>query len=370
MVEIFFRFFKRKIILPLLPLMTAGCGKYYYIHNQESNAPRKLSEDSFSNYDRQRETSHKELNLLYRLQRPTVGLAQFNGYETPVLLPLAVHNSNILFQIYRCPAFATIQGAVSTYDDEASELNSELSARNYFKANQFWNDIKVQCSEVSKAHPHAELIDLTAPSGDWRWYARACLPELESNNFTCSDVVTTSMPLLGYQNKQSSSRNELLIRINQRITMIRQLLASFPNKAAALSDAYAQCNISDWDKTKRLLKRSIIANVIGYGSSILIGILTPDSPLPSTPGMHWKDKIDSIWQPDVDVQKTGQAITRILLWLFTTKEDFKETCSAAESIKITASADLFKVKDLQLMLATDLDEAQRIGLSLPEGFLP
>jgi hypothetical protein len=370
MVEVIFRFYARKIFLTLIILFTAGCGKYYTTHEQLNIVPRKSSEDSFSNYDRQRETSHKELNLLYRLHRPTVGLAQFNGYEAPVLLPLAVHNANIIFQIYRCPAFATIQGAVSTYDDDANELNNENSARDYFKTNQFWNDIRVQCSEVSKAHPQIELIDLSAPSGDWRWYARACLPELESGNFTCSDVVTTSMPLLGFQNKLSASRAELLSRINQRITVIRQLSASFPNKAAALSEAYAQCNISDWDKTKRLLKRSVIANVIGYGSSILIGIFTPDSAQPSTPGRLWKDKIDLLWQPTVDVQKTGQAITRVLLWLFTTKDDFKETCSAAETIKITAAADLFKVKELQLMLATDLDEAQRIGLSLPEGFLP
>lgn len=370
MVEIIFRFCKRKIFLTLITLTTAGCGKYYYIHEQESVERQKLSEDSFSHYGSQRETSHNELNLLHRLQRPTIGLAQFNGYEAPVLLPLAVHNTNIVFQIYRCPAFTTIQGAVSTYDDEANELNSESSARDYFKTNQFWNDIKVQCSEISKAHPQVELIDLSAPSGDWRWYARACLPDLESGDFTCSDVVTTSAPLFGFQNKLSASRAEVFMRINQRIAMIRQLSASFPNKAAALSEAYAQCNISDWDKTKRLIKRSIITNVIGYGSSILIRIFSPDFAQPSTPGVLWKDKIQFLWQPTVDVQKTGQAITRVLLWLFTTKDDFKETCTAAETIKLAASADLFKVKDQQLMLGADLDEAQRIGLSLPEGFLP
>lgn len=370
MVAILLRFCKIKIFLTLITLTTTGCGKHDTIHEQESIERRKLSEDSFSHYGSQRETSLNELNLLHRLQRPTIGLAQFNGYEAPVLLPPAVHNKNIVFQIYRCPAFATIQGAVLTYDNQARELTNESAARDYFKTNQFWNDIKVQCSEISKAHPQVELIDLSAPSGDWRWYARACLPNLEAGHFTCSDVVTTSAPLLGFLNKLSASRAEVFMRINQRMTMIRKLSASFPNKAAALSEAYAQCNISDWDKIKRLIKRSIITNVIGYGSTILIRIFSPDFEQPSTPGLLWKDKIEFLWQPTVDVQKTGQAITRVLLWLFTTQDDFKETCIAAETLKLAASADLFKVKELQLMLGADLDEAQRIGLSLPEGFLP
>jgi hypothetical protein len=317
-----------------------------------------------------RDSSIKQLSLLTRLPSPTVGIVQYKTIEAPVLLPPGVHDPALLFQIYRCPARIEIQGLVNNFDDLADQPATDSQFKQFYALNQFWNDVKLKCEAVADAQPQIELIDLSAPSGDWRWFVRACLPNLEANSFICSEVVTASAPLLGFQNKLEGRTRELLTRIINRISAIRQLSASLPVKAAALAEAYDRCNTADWEKTKRLLKRSILANIIGYGSALLIDILAPNSVTQVTPNKSIADRINAIWDTKIDNVQTGQAITRVLLWLFTSKEDFKETCAAAEEIKINTTAELFKIKDLQLLLSADTDEALRLGLNIPEGLLP
>ncbi|MEN9530772.1 MAG: hypothetical protein RI932_2645 [Pseudomonadota bacterium] len=350
--------------------LLGACGKYITIETNQSNRDYQVNNDSLGELGSKRKSSLKELSLLSRLPNPAIGLVQYKTIDAPVILPATVHDPALLFQIYRCPANTRIQGVVSEFDDLIGQTHTDAKIKEFFAINMFWNDVKLKCESVADAQPQIEFIDLTAPSGDWRWFVRACLPNVESNSFICSDVVTASAPLLGFQNKLDNRKQELLTRITHRISAIRQISASFPAKAATLAEAYERCNTSEWEKTKRLLKRSILANVIGYGSAILIDILAPNTLKHATPNKSIVDRINAIWDPRVDTVPTGQAITRILLWLFTSKDDFKETCSAAEEIKINATADLNRVKDLQLLLAADTNEAQQIGLEIPEGLLP
>lgn len=363
-------------------LLAQGCGKYVYEHArggrfsalQDSNSSNNTSpensseQDSVSSYPKRREASKRDLSLRATAQRPVVGLAQNGLYDTPVVMPGTVSDPDVQFSVYRCPANVTIQGVLDTFDEFSDKLNEPNSAREYFRANKFWTDIELKCTEVSKAHPQIELPDISAPSGDWRWFVRQCLPEGSSSLPFCSDVVAASPALLGFRSSLTSEHSELLVRINNKLSMIRHLSASFPTRAASMDEAYSQCSVADWEKAKRLLKRSIIANVVGYGSSILIGIFAPNAHTPASGS--WGNRVRLIWEPTVDVQLRAQAITRVLLWLFTNKNDFKETCAAAEEIRISAAADLFKVKELQLSLAGDLDHAQRVGLKIPEGFIP
>ncbi|MBM3382637.1 MAG: hypothetical protein FJY29_09385 [Betaproteobacteria bacterium] len=347
-----------------------GCGSYKRFDRSNEKKELKVNNNFIGELGSKRGTSIKQLNLLTRLPSPSVGLVQFKTIEAPVILPAGLPDPALLFQIYRCNAETKIRGAVNEFDELGASSRTEAQLKEFFSKNMFWEDVKLKCEAVSDAQPQIEFVDLTAPSGDWRWFVRACLPNLESKSFLCSEAVAATEPLLGFRNGLESSKRELLTRMTNRISAIRQIAASLPVKAAALAEAYERCNTSDWEKTKRLLKRSILANVISYGSAILIDILAPNSVSQRSPYNRIADRIDAIWNTKIDTVQTGQAITRILLWLFTSKDDFRETCSTAEEIKINTAVELYRIKDLQLLLAADTEEAQRIGLDIPEGLLP
>jgi len=359
-----------KIILPLkarkkialsLGLILNSCGPSQFV---SSPSPNRLSKnnDAFARDISARHQSALEvIQNLYHMQKPVIGLGQFGQNTIPVISPVSVDNPDIVFQIYRCESATLIQGLFETYDPASSSLDSPDSAKIYFNKNQFWSDIQKRCSPLGVSHPQNEILDISAPSGHWKWVLRACMPRQETNDFLCSNVFTESFPLHDYKNSLSEQHQRLLKNISQKIHLSNIISSGFPGRARELYATLDECSANAWKSAERQIMRSILINLVGLGTSIIFKIFGPEASNFPT----WTDKMRIIWQPDEDVQKNGQYITRVLLWLFTQEHDFKFTCSRAEEIRIDAAANVLKLQQLQFELANLLDEAARSGLTVP-----
>lgn len=349
-------------VLILSSVLLNSCGETAFVGVGDPNRGNSNSTDADQDFNNRRKFATEVLKNLFRLQKPTVGLAQIRNNEVPVISPIRVNNDDIFFQIYRCENNLTIDGVFESYDPENQSLAQPESARSYFERNQFWRDIEKRCKLVSIAQPQGEILDSIAPSGDWVWYLRACLAENSDKKFLCSNVITASHPLLGYRNQFSEYQQSLLTRIQSKLQNIRTISASFPERTRNLMNEIERCDQITWDKAKRSFFKSIALNIIGLGSSIIFEIFGPTD----TQSKSWSEKIKVLWQPTDNVMGNGQAVTRILIWLFTNKHEFSETCATAEETRIATLTDLLQLKSMQVELSQDLDEAQKLDIPLPK----
>ena len=210
-----------KTILPLntckkiavsLSLILNSCGQAQFV---SSTTPDRLAQNNDAmakDISARHQSALEVIQNLYYMHRPVVGLGQFGQNTIPVISPVSINNPDVVFQVYRCESATLIQGLFETYNPASSLLNSPDSARIYFNRNQFWSDIQKRCSPVTVSHPQNEILDISAPSGNWKWVLRACLPN-EKNNFMCSNVVSETLPLHDYRNTLSE-QHQLLLKLH------------------------------------------------------------------------------------------------------------------------------------------------------------
>jgi hypothetical protein len=352
--------------LPIGAFILSSCGETKFTAVETPPHKAEGSSDANAELGRNRSSAKEYLNQFYSQQKPTVGIAHIKNNEVPVISPISVTNRDIFFQIFRCESTQTIEGLVEFFDESQSALSSKDSAKAYFSRNKFWDDIEKKCVKTAASQAQFEFLDSSAPSGSFRWLMRACLAADQHDQQVCSDAVVASDILQGYRNKFSENQQQMLERINKKMLMISGISSSFPERARQLALALDTCGQSEWNKATRQIIRSLLLNLVGMGSAILFEVFGPTE----TSAKSWSEKIRMIWQPTTEVQKSGQAVTRILSWLFTNQHDFKETCSTAEEIRIAASSELLKLQSLQISLASDLDDAVRLELPLPREVQP
>lgn len=345
---------------PVLCLtLLASCGKrpseQLQVQKQEQNTN---SEDATR--DRSK-LAKAALDSLPLIRRPTAGLAEIRGYDVPVVPAITLENRDISFEIFRCSSTWLIRGRLEEFDPDHPALSHRESAFEFFSANDFWSEISNQCESVKSHHPQRVLTDFTAPSGDWIWYFRPCIATGAESERICSEIFTASTSLNGYQNQYSEQQQEMISGIQRKLQLIAEITAGIPSQSETYLSALEKCVNDDWDKATRALMKSLVLNIIGLGSAIVFEIFAPAGNVKGT----WKDRIALIWQPSDDVQQTGRALTRVLLWLFSNQHEFKKTCSQAEEIRLSANANLLRMKSLQYELAVDLDQAERAGIPLP-----
>lgn len=344
----------------LCTTLIASCGDGTRVQSRTGNADSQESSGSVM-----RPANHA-LESIATLRRPTAGLAEVNGFDVPVVAAINLEHRDISFDVFRCSSLQSIQGKLEEYDPDHPALSQPNRALEYLTSNDFWNEISSQCVSVKSFHPQRELTDLTAPSGDWIWFLRPCIATGKESEKICSQIFTASTALSGFTNQYSLIQQELLVDIDRKLKLVSEVTAGIPSQSESYVAALEKCGNDNWDKATRALMKSLVLNIIGLGSAIILEIFAPSVDV----GDSWKEKIALIWQPSDDVQKTGQALTRVLLWLFSNQNEYKKTCSAAEEIRISANAVLLRLKSLQYELAADLDQAERMGIPLPAEVRP
>jgi hypothetical protein len=343
-----------------LALTSVSCAQTSFVSANNPSVQSGTSDAAGDPLKASASNAIEKIESLYRRQKPVAGLAQIKNNFVPAVTVPDIRIPNLLFHIARCDSNVVVSGDFEDFDPNDVSLNSPQSALTYFNRNRFWDDIASKCKEVALVEPQIDFLDISAPSGNWKWYLRACFPS-DTHQTVCSQFIYESFALTDYHNNLSERQSVLLNEINQKTLKIRKLSASFPEKARILLTALDECQSSDINNAGKQIMRSILFNLVGIGTSVIFKIFGPAMPQEHS----WSKKIALLWQPEDDVQKNGQYVTRILLWLFTQQHDFKQTCTPAEEIRISGIEDVLKLKQLQTELAVRLDEALNLGLPLP-----
>lgn len=300
------------------------------------------SESSTSEFSFQWERAQaiKELESLNSIPLPAAGIAQVGASNSPIVYPPEIDNKFVFFQIARC------------FDELLEE--SEIKQ---------WKDVLSNCSVVSETHPQTPFIDLSAPTGKWRWILRACAASGTNQPYICHESISPTRNSIKFENQNTEKVAIVTQSVHHRISVINKLTSEIQSMTLELAAAYQECDLALWKKTENLIRRSIIANVIGYGSTLLLKIYAKEITTSPESGQSWQERFGYLWKNETNDQK---AIVRALLWLFTTKDDFYESCSEAEKIRVSAAYNLIKIREQHILLAGELDELEDSGIHLTE----
>jgi hypothetical protein len=177
----------------------------------------------------------------------------------------------------------------------------------------------------------------------------------------CHHSILVTRNKILFENKNSPKIDQLIESIQKRRVIINSLTDAIQTQTLELAKAYQQCDAATWKKAENPIKRSIIANIVGYGSALFLKIYSKELLGSQDTSRSWREKFDNLWTKETNDQK---AIVRTLLWLFTSEDDFFDSCHEAQIIKYEANFILMKVKDQQFLLAEELDQLRKNGVEL------
>lgn len=359
--------FKRKIANPshLISalVLLSGCGR----NNFTNTEPTGFDEDvlaSIQSTDRH-DKLVSDLLRLTPIPSPTAGIQQLGRAYAPVILPPEINNSVVFFQISRCSE-ETVGEMESVRHHEATSAHSKYNAEIESPNGWSWNDIKFKCQIVTDLHPQMPFVDITAPTGRWFWFFRACATRSLTHELACNSQLLRTRNSIDFRNQRAAHLTMLVEAVEARTQKINQLTSKIQQQTLALGLAFEQCDLALWKKAENIIKRSIIANIIGYGAALLIEIYSKEILNAPKNGDNWTDKFTSLWKNESSDQK---AIVRTLLWLFTSNDDFSVTCMPAEQIKSQAMENLLHLKEQQILLAREMDTLEAEGIPISQVIL-
>ena len=330
------------VLISAASVILASCGRY----DENFGSKKTLkSEDLNSDFDseNQRKIASESFMATGALASPIAGLAQLGNSKTPVVFFPDVKNDYVFFQVARCKHDAF----------ESETIKS-------------WAEVSSHCTVVFETHPQVPFFDLSAPSGHWRWVTRACMSLRTQQPSVCHENIMPTKNSVIFERKNVPRLDNLTTSVHQRKISINSLTDTIQLQTLELGLAYQQCDLATWKKAENLIKRSIIANIIGYGAALLIKVYSKEILNSMNPQSTWQDRFNSLWNEETSDQK---AIVRTLLWLFTSKDDFFESCTHAQKIKIEANFNLIRLREQQLLLAEDLDQLKTVGVEIGEAVL-
>lgn len=340
-----------------------GCGR----DEVTSAANAESTEDALPSIHsaKKRDNLISDLLRLTIVPAPFAGIKQFGYVQAPVVWTPEIDNEIAFFQIIRCSE-GSVNAMMSSNPQEDSPTRSEHNAEIDNNKPRTWDEIKNACQFVSGMHPQKPFVDVTAGTGLWRWFLRICATRSSTDELACNPHVLKTRNSIDFSSRQSSTIAKRMTSVAQRSQTINQLTNELQQQAMALGLAFEQCDRVLWKKAENLIKRSIIANIVGYGAALLIKIYGNDMTSAAKNGEKWSEVFRNIWQNETSDQK---AIVRTLLWLFTSNDDFSATCMPAEKIKIQANLNLLRLKEQQILLASEMDLLEEQGIPISQVIL-
>ena len=240
--------------------------------------------------------------------------------------------------------------AVSTLSQ--AQKDALYSSIDYFALALANND----CAQLSLATTNATFSDTFAPSGSWFYLVRACVTPSrllnvgQASNRNCSRQVAISAPLLTYTNSRDDKINNALRQENiatQNITSISQKITE---EAQTYSDDLDNCAKTEQDRAQALKKKNALAQLIGSGIELGIGIVTFSGGGFFAFYMHF------------GFMAGGFTFGHILTNIMASSSDMPRTCTSADitdSNKIKElMAQIAFQKDLQIFWKTQIDNAK------------
>lgn len=288
-----------------------------------------------------------------RIDAFRVGLVEFMQSQTPQVEFVIPEQADYV-ELLRCREDAV--AIRSLLNVEMSVANAVAVVRN-MRETDFWKDASTSqsCLLISPSVSQNGYFDASAPTGTWRYVARACVQQERlidkeiMGTRNCSRMVGVSTSLRDFKNARAERENKSVDDMRTALAKADGIGRQIFFQTIEFNNSIALCEKNKASNDKAEKHFSAIAQIIGAGVSLGATLLTA-SPQGSS--------IESLWNNRNVILGRGNEIGGVLSGLFINPSDYSNSCTSAEKIR-----DQIRLNAVELKLAHQEYLAARVVAS-------
>ena len=297
----------------------------------------------------------------FKLNGTQSGLQSFLNYETPFVTWMMPEQADYV-EILRCKGDVAIAGLDrSLADVEVGTMTKEAELRD-FKENHYWKSAEESgaCTLIGKDfNERHELLDMAAPSGNWRYIVRACVDlkrladSKEAGSRNCSRQLGVSAVLSYFQNKREKIKLDALQAVTDQRSKMDAISREIYSITIDFNNALIECTKREKDRQVSLTRRAAITQLVGLGVSFAANIYSASAKAVSS-----VDTFKKVWEGKNAIAGASVPIGGMLMDLTAKASDFPRSCTAAEEARIKLETLVLTFKAEHLVYATKFDESR------------
>jgi hypothetical protein len=270
-----------------------------------------------------------------------VGLVSFLSGDAPQVDFMIPQNADYV-ELLRCREDASAIQELLNLD--IGVASAEAVVRR-MRTTDYWQQASgsQSCLLLSPSVSKNGFFDASAPSGSWRYLARACVEQnrlldtatLGTRN--CSRVIGVSSSLPNHQNLRALKENEALDAMRKAMARADAIGRQIFFQTVEYNNAIVGCQKITAENNAAQIRFAGISQILGVGISVGITALTGGADAVS---------VESLWQNRGGVLGKGAAIGGILSSLYINPSNYVNSCNLADKIQADA-----KILSLELKLA-------------------
>lgn len=359
----------RLFAIPMIMTLAVGCDAAMPARKSQLNAngaERKagIKLEDMKNYagktipDRSSVSSFYLDEGTFRVDAFRVGLQAFMRSEAPQV-SFNIPAEADYIELIRCQEEAKAISAVKNVDIGVGSNEAEVRI---MRSTNFWKEVSesLGCLLVSGSVSGNTYLDMSAPSGSYRYLARACVNQsrltdtdvLGNRNCTLQVVISTS--LASYVNLRTRQENDALGRMQKAMSLADGLGRKIFFQTVEYNNALAHCERQNAANAKDQARFNAITAILGGGVSLGVSLLT-QSPKGAT--------VDQLWGQRSQMGQEASAFGGLLASTYVNPSEAQTGCNTAELIQSQAKLSALELRAAQQTYMQARDEAEQFTQS-------
>jgi len=297
----------------------------------------------------------------FKLNGTQTGLQSFLNYDTPFVIWMMPEQADYV-EILRCKGDVAISGLDRSLSDvEVGTMTKDAEVEE-FKKNDYWKSSEQSgaCTLIGKDfNERQQLVDMAAPSGNWRYIVRACvdLKRLadvkQAGSRNCSRQLGVSSILTYFENKREKIKLDALQAVTDQRSKIDAISREIYGATVDFNNALVECAKREKNRQVSLKRRAAITQLVGLGVSFAANIYAASATAVSS-----VDTFKKVWDGKNAIAGASVPIGGMLMDLTANENDFPRSCTAAEKARLELQTLVVTFKAEHLVYATKFDESR------------
>lgn len=297
----------------------------------------------------------------FKVNGTQTGLQSFLNFETPFVAWMMPEQADYV-EILRCKGDVAISGLDKSLSDVEVGTMTKDEELQEFKNNDYWKSSEQSgaCTLIGKDfNERQQLLDLAAPSGNWRYIVRACVDQKrladakQAGNRNCSRQLGVSSILTYFQNKREKTKLDALQAVTDQRSKIDALSRDIYGTTVDFNNALIECTKREKNRQVSLKRRSAITQLVGIGVSFAANIYSASSSAVSS-----IDTFKKVWDGKDAIAGASVPIGGMLMDLTANENDFPRSCTSATEARLKLETLVIAFKAEHLVYATKFDESR------------
>lgn len=284
----------------------------------------------------------------FRINGLRVGLQDFMSSSAIAVTSLMPPQADYL-EVMRCASSTVIRGTTDNLSDLELGAKSVADETRIMLANDFWTAaVNAGCLLITADTTDKVLIDAAAPSGSYRYVARACaalerLPDAKLySNRNCSRQVTMSTNI-DFQNARIADERRAVEEMQRSKDTAAALGRQLYTLTVDLNNALVECKERQADLAAAAKRKSAIATILNAGVSL---------------GGQYLTSLNETAQNSDGTGLTTLSVGSALTNLFTQSQQLPTSCTAAEEIKKQAATSYRQLEATKKLFDTQVAKVE------------